>query len=138
MVRPFQDGGRFPGPALESLAERALVPVRLLTVPDRRLPALVERTAYFVTSKAIANAAKHAAATEVTVEVCEVGAALWLTVADDGVGGADPHGSGLRALADRVAAADGRLTVTSPPARGTRLTVVLPLIPELLARPRPR
>jgi signal transduction histidine kinase len=49
-----------------------------------------------------------------------------IEVGDDGVGGADPNGSGLRGLADRVAALDGRLKVDSPAGRGTRITAELP------------
>ena len=49
-------------------------------------------------------------------------------MADDGVGGADAErGSGLRGLADRVAALDGTLTVDSPVGGGTRLRAELPL-----------
>jgi signal transduction histidine kinase len=49
-------------------------------------------------------------------------------VRDDGVGGAQAEGgSGLSGLADRMAACDGTLTVTSPPGEGTLLRAVLPL-----------
>ena len=52
-------------------------------------------------------------------------------IADDGVGGADAaRGSGLRGIADRVAALDGTLAVDSPPGRGTRLRVEIPCEPR--------
>jgi signal transduction histidine kinase len=60
---------------------------------------------------------------------------LQVTVSDDGVGGADPErGSGLRGLADRVEALEGRFVVTSPPGRGTTIAAEIPLHP---ARPTP-
>jgi signal transduction histidine kinase len=77
-------------------------------------------------SEGLANAAKHSAARKVAIDVRLDGAALVLDVVDDGVGGADPDGAGLRGLADRVAATGGRLQVTSPSGAGTRLTAVLP------------
>ncbi len=52
---------------------------------------------------------------------------LAVVVADDGVGGADEQGGGLRGLADRVEALDGRLTLESPLGAGTRLRAVIPL-----------
>jgi signal transduction histidine kinase len=48
-------------------------------------------------------------------------------VADDGVGGADPeNGTGLRGLADRLAAIEGRLEVDSPPGTGTTIRARIP------------
>ncbi len=42
-----------------------------------------------------------------------------VTIADDGVGGADPKGgSGVRGLVDRAEAVGGRLEIVSPPGRG--------------------
>jgi signal transduction histidine kinase len=115
------------GSALESLAERAAVPARVTAAPDRRLPAAVESTAYFVVSEALANVAKHARASTATIAAHQADGRLRVEVADDGVGGADPaKGSGLRGLADRVAALDGRLEVISPPGGGTRVVAELP------------
>ena len=55
---------------------------------------------------------------------------MTVDVTDDGIGGADAaHGSGLRGLADRVAALDGALSVESPPGRGTHLHVQIPCDP---------
>jgi signal transduction histidine kinase len=86
----------------------------------------VEETAYYVASEALANAAKHARATAVTISARRLDGDLLVEVDDDGVGGADPDGSGLRGLADRVAALDGRLRVHSPPGSGTCITAELP------------
>jgi signal transduction histidine kinase len=87
----------------------------------------VELAAYFVASEALANVAKHAEASQVTVEVAQAGELATVAIADDGVGGADDTlGSGLRGLADRVEALDGRLRVTSRPGGGTRVVAELP------------
>ena len=116
------------GPAIDSLAARSTVPAEVTGVPDRRLSPAVESTAYFVVSEALANAAKYASATRATVSAECPGDALRVEVQDDGVGGADPSkGSGLRGLADRVAAIGGSLSVDSPVGGGTRLVAELPL-----------
>jgi signal transduction histidine kinase len=115
------------GAALEALAERAPLPVRIVEAPDDRLPPKVEGAAYFIVSEAIANAAKHASATEATVRASSKEGTLTLEVVDDGRGGADAvGGSGLRGLSDRVEALDGELSVDSPPGRGTRIVARLP------------
>ncbi len=115
------------GPALESLAERSPAPVELIVRSQGRLPEPVEAAAYFVVSEALANVAKHAQATAVTVQVNRDATKLRLEVADDGVGGAEVRpGSGLEGLADRVAALDGRLEIESTPGQGTCLRVELP------------
>jgi len=114
------------GPALVSLAERSPVPVTVAAVPPGRLPPRVEETAYYVACESLANAAKHAHATTVTISARWRSGNLLVEVGDDGVGGADPDGSGLRGLADRVAAVDGHLRVHSPAGDGTRITAELP------------
>jgi signal transduction histidine kinase len=102
------------------------VPVGVEVVTDR-LPGAVESTAYFVVAEALTNAAKHARAGEITVRIARRDDLLVIEVTDDGDGGADPaRGSGLRGLADRVAAIDGRLTVTSPPGGPTVVRAELP------------
>jgi signal transduction histidine kinase len=101
--------------------------VELGTVPEERLPAGVESTAYFVVAEALTNASRYARATHAEVEVRRVNGSVTVEVRDDGVGGADPAaGSGLRGLADRVSALDGRLDVDSPPGGGTTVRAVLP------------
>jgi signal transduction histidine kinase len=113
--------------ALKTLAERSSVPVTIADVPEQRLPAPAEAAAYFLVSEALANVAKHACATRVRVSVAQLDGHVDVDVDDDGVGGADPsHGSGLRGLADRVHALDGRLELVSPPGRGTHVHAVIP------------
>ncbi|MDO9409424.1 histidine kinase [Patulibacter sp.] len=113
--------------AVESLTARS--PVLVTTsVPERRRPARVEATAYFVVAEALANVARHAGATRARVEVTEDDDALRVVVADDGRGGADPRaGSGLQGLRDRVEAVGGTFAVADGPAGGTVVTAGLPL-----------
>ena len=116
------------GPAIRSLAERSPTPTTLELDVDRRLPRAIEVTAYFVVAEALANCAKHAAASAVTVRARANGESLLVEVVDDGVGGAATDlGSGLRGLADRVAAAGGRFDVTSATGGGTRIAAELPM-----------
>jgi signal transduction histidine kinase len=114
------------GPALESLAMRAPVPVEIEAVPDERLAGPVEAAAYYVVAEAMTNVAKYAHATHATVSVRRFDGHATVTVADDGIGGADPSlGTGLRGLADRVAALDGHLDVESSNG-GTRISAEIP------------
>jgi signal transduction histidine kinase len=116
------------GPALESLVQRASVTARLASVPEGRLPAPVEATAYFVASEALVNAAKHARASSVTVDARAVNHRLVVEVVDDGVGGAESaNGTGLLGLSDRVAALGGSLRVESPAGMGTRIVAEIPV-----------
>ncbi|TYB62315.1 sensor histidine kinase [Nonomuraea sp. PA05] len=114
------------GEALAGVAERSSVPVKVDCRLERRPPMAVETAAYFVVCEAVTNAAKHAAATLITVEVREEETAVVVRVTDDGSGGARPAGSGLSGLARRVAALDGRFEVTSPAGGPTTITAVLP------------
>jgi signal transduction histidine kinase len=115
------------GPALRGLARRAGLPVELSVRVRGRLPERVEVTAYYVVSEALTNAAKHARASVVRVDVGMAGKIVRLLVQDDGVGGADPsRGSGLIGLSDRVEAVGGRIEITSPPSGGTSLLVTIP------------
>jgi signal transduction histidine kinase len=113
--------------ALEALAQRIPVPVEIVRTPATRLPGPVEAAVYFVVAEAITNVARYARAGHATVSVTRAGDRIVAEVSDDGVGGADPaNGSGLRGLADRVAALDGRLEVSSPPGKGTTVRAVIP------------
>jgi signal transduction histidine kinase len=112
-------------PALEDVAERLPLPVQL-TIPATRLSPAVEATAYYVACEALANAVKHAKANSVTVTVQIAGSELTMTIADDGVGGAQAPGRGLSNIVDRVGAFDGEVTVVSPAGAGTRLEVRIP------------
>jgi signal transduction histidine kinase len=116
------------GPALKSLAERCPVPAQLLELPSERLPAAYETAGYFVVSEALANVAKHARATHVTVAARCTHDQFEVEINDDGIGGADASsGSGLRGLGDRIAALDGVLTITSTPSVGTTVRATMPL-----------
>ena len=100
-------------------------------LPDERLAAPVEAAAYYVVAEAITNVAKYAHASSATVAVGRSNGTATVTVSDDGVGGADPAGgSGLRGLAARVEALNGRLDVDSPRGGGTRITAEIPLTSE--------
>jgi signal transduction histidine kinase len=114
-------------PALHGLADRAPVPVTIDGVPAERLPPAIEAALYFVASEALANVAKYAAASAVTIRVAADAGSVGITIADDGVGGADPAaGTGLRGLVDRVEALGGSLEVLSPAGGGTSIRATLP------------
>ena len=125
-IHPAILSDRGLGPALKALARRAPVPVDLTVRVARRLPDRVELGAYYIVSEALANVAKHANAETVTVWVEAGRRVLTLSVRDDGVGGADPDGSGLTGLRERAEALGGTLNLTSPPGRGTSVDVKLP------------
>jgi signal transduction histidine kinase len=104
--------------------QRVDVDIRL----SGRLPSSVEVTAYFVVVEALTNVAKHSAARRATVKALMAGELLVLEVRDDGRGGATPaKGSGLVGLADRVAAIDGTVALSSPPGGPTLVRVEIPV-----------
>ena len=115
-------------PAVRALADRAPLPVDLeVSIGAERLPGPVEAAAYYVVSEALTNVAKYAEAALVRVAIERLDGMAQITVADDGIGGAHPdRGSGLRGLADRVEALNGRLTIDSPLGAGTTLRATLP------------
>jgi PAS domain S-box-containing protein len=118
-------------PALEALAARAPFPVELAGVPGERLDERLEAAVYYLVSESLTNAAKHAAASAVTVTLRPTDETVEVTVADDGRGGADlAAGTGIRGLADRVESLGGRLDVESPPGAGTTICARLPLRPR--------
>jgi len=113
--------------ALESLVARAPLPVQLDVGLDERVDEPVEVAAYYVVSESLANIGKHARATKASVAIARNDGQLVVEIVDDGVGGADTEaGSGLRGLADRVEALDGRLRVWTPRGGGTRVRAELP------------
>jgi signal transduction histidine kinase len=113
--------------AVETLARRAPLPVEIVGTARGRLPDPIELAAYFFVSEALANVAKHAHAAHATVTIAHQQAGLRVTVADDGVGGANTSGgSGLGGLADRLAAVDGTIAVHSDPGAGTTLVATIP------------
>jgi signal transduction histidine kinase len=99
-----------------------------------RPPASIEAAVYYIISEAFTNAFKHSNASSISVTIAtdESFANLRGTIADDGVGGAEPtEGSGLMGAIDRVDALGGRFTLESRPGRGTTISIELPIgIPE--------
>ncbi|CAL9432589.1 hypothetical protein SUDANB121_02099 [Nocardiopsis dassonvillei] len=113
--------------ALDSLAGRTSVPVRLDTADPGRLPVAVETAAYFVVTEAVTNAVRHGSPTAVDVSLARDGDVLRLRVADDGPGGVDEErGTGVRGIRHRVAALDGTVRVSSPAGGPTVVSVELP------------
>jgi signal transduction histidine kinase len=118
-------------PALRALARRSTVPVELDLRVGQPLPEQVEVAVYYAVSEALANAAKHAQASAVDIELRAHDATVQVTIRDDGVGGADPAwGSGLVGLSDRIEALGGTLEVTSPAGHGTTLLIEIPAAAE--------
>jgi signal transduction histidine kinase len=116
------------GAALKTLARRSPIPVQLDVRVQARLPERVEVAAYYVVSETLTNAAKHARASVVRIDVATVDGVVRVSVRDDGAGGADPAGgSGLVGLKDRVEAIGGTLALRSPIGAGTSLDVQIPL-----------
>jgi len=113
--------------ALESLVAAAPLEVELKADELPRLPEQFEVAAYYVVSESLTNAAKHAQASRVSVEVRVADDTLIVEIVDDGIGGADSErGTGLRGLADRVEALNGRLRIWSAPGSGTRVRAEIP------------
>jgi len=112
--------------AIAALAARTPLEVNVSVDVPRRPAASVETAAYYVAAESLANAGKHAGAARVDIGVREEDGELVIEVVDDGVGGADPSGSGLRGLARRVEALDGRLEVVSPTGGPTTIRAVMP------------
>lgn len=126
-IHPVVLSDRGLAAALGGLAERSPVPVEIAAAPDERLPMPVESAAYFVVAESLTNVARYAGAGLATVRVERRNGALEVEVSDDGTGGADPDaGTGLRGLADRVAALDGSFDVRSEPGAGTTVEARIP------------
>jgi PAS domain S-box-containing protein len=119
------------GPALRTLSRRSKIPVQLDIAIEGRLAEAIEVAAYFIASEALANATKHAQASNIDISLAPRGDSLLLSIRDDGVGGADPtRGSGLVGLTDRVEALGGTIDIESEQSGGTSLVVTLPLDAE--------
>jgi signal transduction histidine kinase len=119
------------GPALKTLGRRSPIPVELDVQVDGRLPEAFEVAAYYAVSEMLTNAAKHSQASVVHVEAVTRDGKLYLSVRDDGIGGADPTGgSGLVGLGDRIEALGGVLSLRSRRGEGTSLDIELPLVKD--------
>jgi PAS domain S-box-containing protein len=116
------------GPSLRALARRSPIPVKLDVSVSERPSESIETAVYYVISETLANAAKHACASEVSVVLTTSGSKIRAVIEDDGRGGAEVSaGSGLVGLIDRIEALGGRLALDSPPGRGTRISIEMPL-----------
>lgn len=113
--------------ALEALTLRAGIPIDLQTDVRPGLPEQIEAAAYYVVAEGLANTHKHAGASRLTIRIRTSAGILLVEVLDDGVGGANEEGSGLRGLADRIEALGGTLALESPAGGGTRLLARIPL-----------
>jgi signal transduction histidine kinase len=122
----LSEGGMVP--ALKALGRRSVIPVDFDLRVQNRLPPSIEAAAYYVVAEAVTNAMKHANASVVRVAATVGDFRLFLTIRDDGAGGADvSRGSGLIGLTDRVEALGGTLTLVSAPGQGTSVQAELPL-----------
>ena len=119
------------GPTVKTLARRCAVPVELDVAVPRRLPDHVEVAGYYLVAEALTNVAKHAQASRVQLAVKAEDDRLYLSIRDDGIGGADARkGSGLIGLVDRVEALGGQIAITSRLGDGTSLVVNIHLGPD--------
>jgi signal transduction histidine kinase len=109
------------------LVRRTPLPVTLDTAIGERPTPQVEAAAYYIVSEALQNAVKHAHASRAVVSVRRQGSGLLIEVADDGSGGATQSGgTGVRGIADRVAALDGAFDLESATGQGTHIRVAIP------------
>lgn len=118
------------GAALRELVNRFPIPVELSFADVGESASFVD-TAWFVCTEALTNAAKHAGASRLAVDVRRSQGRVQIAVSDNGRGGADPSGEGLRGLAARVAARGGVLQVHSSPEAGTVVSATFPVGPDL-------
>jgi signal transduction histidine kinase len=126
-VHPPVLADRGLGDAVRALALDAGRGVTVSVHLPGRLPPAVESAAYFALAETLANAVKHADATQVSLDIRYTAGSLRMTVTDDGRGGADPTGgTGLRGIQRRLASFDGTLAVQSPPGGPTTVTMEVP------------
>jgi signal transduction histidine kinase len=112
--------------AIAALVSRSPIPVRLEVDVPTRPSAPIETAAYFTVSEALANAIKHSQASAVEIKIREAHDVLVTEISDDGRGGADPDGGGLKGLRQRIEALDGTMRVTSPDGGPTTVRAVMP------------
>jgi signal transduction histidine kinase len=130
-IHPANLARRGIEPAINSVARASAVPVEVEVRADRRLPEPIEVAVYYIVSEALTNVAKHARASLVRVDVHADDTTVQLSIADDGIGGADPNqGSGLIGLRDRVESLGGTLEIASGSPLGTSILATIPVDPE--------
>ena len=96
----------------------------------------VARALWFCGAEAASNTAKHGLGAALRVSVRRSGETVLASFVDDGPGGADPSGAGIRGLADRVETLGGTLHLSSPPNGGTRLRSCFPTAPTTVGSHR--
>jgi signal transduction histidine kinase len=116
--------------ALSAIAAKAPVPVTVNVRLPHRMGTTLEGAAYYVVAESLTNLAKHANATQASVDIDIApgpSPMLRVIVTDNGAGGAEvqPDG-GLDGLRNRVTALGGTLTVTSPVGGPTHVKVEMP------------
>ena len=124
-IPPAQLGSGRLQEALQALAQRSPIPVSVTVATDAASDQDTEAALFYVCSEALANAVKHADAKRIGIAVRRVNGAIEAVISDDGRGGADPTGSGLQGLADRLATLNGQLRVDTPPGAGTTVTAMV-------------
>jgi signal transduction histidine kinase len=114
--------------ALHALSAQSAVPTGVQLDDLGEVPAAVQAAAYFVVAEALTNVAKHSGASVANVAVSRSADRMYVTVTDDGRGGAaeDGGGTGIAGVRRRVAALDGAVLVDSPVGGPTSITVELP------------
>jgi signal transduction histidine kinase len=127
-IHPAVLGEAGLGPALRALGRRSAIPTETYVSITDRLPPPIEVCAYYVVSEMLTNAAKHSAATAIRIDADLYGDLLHISVRDDGIGGANPAGSGITGLRDRVQALGGTFKIESEHGRGTVGSCLLPVV----------
>jgi signal transduction histidine kinase len=124
---PAALGGGLLVEAVADLTATCPIPVTVTVSGGPAADLATETALFFLCSEGLTNAIKHARATRIMLKLASTAEAIVVTLTDDGVGGADAFGSGLRGLSDRLGACGGRLQVVSPPGNGTTLTATVPI-----------
>jgi signal transduction histidine kinase len=119
-------GGRLVE-AVADLTATCPIPVTVTVSGEPAADLATETALFFLCSEGLTNAIKHARATRIMLKLASTAEAIVVTLTDDGVGGADAFGSGLRGLSDRLGVCGGRLQVVSHPGDGTTLTATVPI-----------
>ena len=113
--------------AIDETAARSAIPVTVYSSIPGKLPDHVEQAAYFVISESLVNANKPSRATTIDLITAVQDGWLYVTITDDGMGGASTaKGHGLAGLEERLQGVDGRLSVTSPTGGPTTIEAVIP------------
>ncbi|MFC8721627.1 sensor histidine kinase [Kitasatospora sp. NPDC057198] len=113
--------------AVRELALTSVVPTEVTVSLPGRPEAALETAVYFSVSELLVNAAKHARARHVWVDVLHRAGRLRVVVTDDGHGGARMEtDGGLRGIEKRLGTFDGTISLDSPVGGPTTITMELP------------